>query len=335
MAIEWQLQDLVLALKFSWKISRNTSDEKHNFIVCAQQDAILTQSEVAFNTRYGENLALIQKQFENFQEQFRSEHKSIISLNDFQKFLDSLHMASSLRFGIESAYIHLQSRLQGVPVWQFLNCAEPKAVISSFSLPILEKKEMENFLLTHNLHRFQVLKIKLGKEDAAERVNHLLQIYQGKIRIDANEAWESAEQVLKICSQIKDIKRIEFIEQPLPANNETEAKILFLKSPIEIFADEALTCHSLNNDMAQMYHGINVKLMKAGGYMKALEQLRRAKALGMKRMLGCMIESSMGIWAAMQISSEAEYFDLDGFLIVKEESFELVTEENSYLRIHS
>ncbi len=331
--LEWHIEDLILPLKFSWKISRNTSDEKHNLIVAVKKDSIIAQSEIAFNIRYGESLETTKAGFLEFQAKYREVFTKIKTDDDFFVFLQSLNLHKSLSFAIESAYTHLQARLQGQKVWQYLKCPEPKKIITSFSLPILEREQIAKFITDYNLSRFQVLKLKLGKEMAAEKINELLSLYPGKLRIDANEAWQSADEVLKIISKIKDISKIEFIEQPLPATETEEAKKLFSQSPVMIFADEAITNSELDPQLARMYHGINVKLMKAGGYQMALKQLRQAKALGMQRMLGCMIESSMGIWSAMQITGEAEYYDLDGFLIIKEDSFSLVNEENGYLSI--
>jgi glutamate racemase len=75
------------------------------------------------------------------------------------------------------------------------------------------------------------------------------------------------------------------------------------------------------------FHGINVKLMKTGSLSRAVEMLRLARAAGLKTMIGCMVETSVGISAAMELESLADYMDLDGFMLLQEEPFRLVEEK--------
>ena len=94
-----------------------------------------------------------------------------------------------------------------------------------------------------------------------------------------------------------------------------------------IFADESVQDGRIIDDFQLGFHGINVKLSKAGGYYKAQRQLKEARELGLKTMLGCMVESSLGISCAMNIAHGVDYFDLDGFLLLKEDPMKLVYEE--------
>ena len=94
-----------------------------------------------------------------------------------------------------------------------------------------------------------------------------------------------------------------------------------------LVADESVTDTADFAEIAHQFHGVNVKLMKAGGFRRGIELLRATRAHGMLPMLGCMVETSVGIGAALQISALAEVHDLDGFLILKDEPFGLVGEE--------
>ena len=124
---------------------------------------------------------------------------------------------------------------------------------------------------------------------------------------------------------------IQFVEQPMPASMKDEYIYLRKKSPIEIIADESVETVADFNELSKMFHGINVKLMKASGYGNAIDLLKSAKSYKMKTMIGCMIESSLAIYSALNITSLVDYIDLDGSLLVANEPFGLITESDGLL----
>jgi len=125
--------------------------------------------------------------------------------------------------------------------------------------------------------------------------------------------------------------KIEFIEQPMPATMTDESAYLKKYSPFPLFADESVTDEAEFGHLKKMFDGINVKLMKAGGYLNALRLLKEAKANGMKTMIGCMVETTLAISSGLHLCSLADYADLDSFLVVKNEPFNLVKEEKGML----
>jgi glutamate racemase len=173
-----------------------------------------------------------------------------------------------------------------------------------------------------------VLKVKINKENGFELCKEVLRLTDVPLRIDANEAFESTSEVLKFLNFFPDLSRIEFLEQPLPAHMHEEAISLKKYSPVMLMADESVTKEEINSYYIERFHGVNIKLMKSGGYLKGLKQIRQAKILGLKTMLGCMIETSLGISSALNISSGVDYLDLDGFLLIKKDPFNILTEEN-------
>jgi glutamate racemase len=326
--MKWSLEEIELPLKFNWKLSRSETQIKHNFIVRLQVDELTTCGEVAFNTRYEESRERILKEFDEFSRDFPDD---VDSVEDVMKFCSSRDFCKSLRFGVESAFVHYMALATDRSVPELLGVPFMSSAPTSFSLPILDISDIEDFILDHDLKRFDVLKVKVNKESALSTVETVFNAFSGKIRIDGNECWESAQEVLEFIGAISDLGRIEFLEQPIRSDCHNEAKKLRDLSPILLMADESLTSQDVTEYYAERFHAVNVKLMKAGSYMKAVLQLRQARELGLKTMVGCMIETSLGISSALNISYGTDFLDLDGCLLLKEDPFKLILEENGKL----
>lgn len=321
----WSLKEIELPLKFTWNISRNSSDIKRNFIVEVKNGNFVGVGEVAFNVRYGESRELIIEKFEEFKNE--AANADFNGIESVVGFLDRLDLPQSLKFGIESSFVHYVAKLSGKTVPQLLCLNTISSVKTSFSIPIMEVGKIENFFIENNLSRFQVLKVKVNKDNAAELCKEVLRISNVPLRIDANEAFMNTTEVLNFLNMFPDNNRIEFLEQPLPASHHEEAIELKKHSPVILIADESVTKEDITDYYVDRFHGVNIKLMKSGGYLKGIKQLRQAKILGLKTMLGCMVETSLGISSALNIASGVDYLDLDGFLLLKEDPYKILTEE--------
>jgi L-alanine-DL-glutamate epimerase-like enolase superfamily enzyme len=170
---------------------------------------------------------------------------------------------------------------------------------------------------------FQLLKLKLGGPDDEGALRALREAAPEKtICVDANEGWRDRAHALRMIEWLAADPRVSFVEQPLPAGAPAaDHRWLFERSPLPLFADES--CHRAADvpRLAACYHGVNVKLMKTGGPVGALRTLRQAKALGLRTMLGCMIESSLGIAAAFHLSALADHLDLDSHVLLVNDRF--------------
>ncbi|MEJ7665812.1 MAG: enolase C-terminal domain-like protein [Hymenobacter sp.] len=150
--------------------------------------------------------------------------------------------------------------------------------------------------------------------------------------VDGNEAWPDADGVLRFLEAAAAVPGLQmrFLEQPLPAALAADYRYLRPRTSVPLLlADESVTDEADFAEIARQFHGVNVKLMKAGGYQRGIELLRQTRAHGLLPMLGCMVETSLGIWSALQISALADVHDLDGILIVRDEPFGLVREEEA------
>ncbi len=160
-----------------------------------------------------------------------------------------------------------------------------------------------------------IYKIKLGTEHDVEIVSELRKITDSVFRIDANCAW-TVEETLKNAIKLKELD-VEFIEQPLHVDDWDGMKTLKEKSELPIIADESCQRFEDVEKCAEVFHGINIKLMKCGGLTPALKMISKARELGLKVMAGCMAESTIGISNLVQIAPLIDYIDADGAMLLK------------------
>ena len=166
--------------------------------------------------------------------------------------------------------------------------------------------------------RYKRLKLKLGGRDGldVERVRAVRAVADVPLQFDVNEAW-SLDEALEYLPQMSELG-VEYAEQPLVAGDPGGAE-LKRRSPIPIYVDE--DCHTLADvaACAERAHGINIKLAKSGGIREGVRMAHAARALGLGVMLGCMVESGLGISAGCQMASLCDHVDLDGNLLLAED----------------
>lgn len=326
--INWQIEAIRLELKYTWKLSRNATTFKINNIITVSDSGYTGKGEVAPNIRYNETPESMLSEFERFAQ---AAPEKITSLHELTELLNSLNLPNALRFGIESAYIHYTCAKTGITVTDFLGIQPPAQLYTSFSLPIMPADEVAVFYRTHNLARFKRLKLKVNAEYAHELLQALTVVTAQPLIIDANEGWKDPEELLSFLHELKAYN-IDIIEQPMPAGMDAEYTHVKKNSPFLLIADESVCDHADFETLQHQFHGINMKLMKAGGYINGLRLLNEARKYNMHTMVGCMIETSLGISSAMNLCNEVEFVDLDGFMIVKDEPFKLIKETNGELR---
>ncbi len=162
-----------------------------------------------------------------------------------------------------------------------------------------------------------IYKIKLGTDNDIEIIEALRKNTDSIFRIDANAAWEAREALekIKILAQLG----VEFIEQPLAKEDWEGMKFLFENSPLPLIADESCVSEHEVEKCKGYFHGINIKLTKCSGITPALRMIKNARALGMKVMVGCMNESSVGTGAIAQLLPLLDYVDMDGPLLLEDD----------------
>jgi L-alanine-DL-glutamate epimerase-like enolase superfamily enzyme len=307
-----------LDLKVNWKLSRNQTTFKENFIVHLENEQGHFLSEIAPNIRYGESVDSIQQQFAEW-----------LKLTDFSvASLDHMKLHHSLRFGLESVLLKHEAKKNQQTLSQYLGLPAPVKVATSFSMPITAIHEIKDYLAP--LARFQSLKIKVDAESGEEMLQEIKKYTSAKLRVDANEGWKDFDQFLKFQATLAGMN-IELIEQPFPSSMVAEYQALKKVTPYKLLADESIEDVGDFSQLANQFHAVNIKLMKTGSLLKARDLILEAKKHGMSSMMGCMIETSIGISYGMLFGAMVEYVDLDGFLLVKDEPFSLVEERDGII----
>jgi L-Ala-D/L-Glu epimerase len=321
--LQWSIEEKALKLRYNWKISRNESTEKCNFFVRVTDGRFTGVGEVAPNVRYGESPELIRKQFDDFiHNQFDAKESG--------PGFNNLSVCNSLRFGIESAFVHFEADKSGKKVFEYLNLRQPGPVATSYTIPIMEPGKVKEFIDDLDLGRFGTLKLKVNAENAVDLTKELARQYEGIIVADANEAFRDPDSVMNFFESVRKIN-FGFLEQPFSSGLIDEGIYLKKISPYEIIADESVTDDPDLDLIARQFHGANMKLMKAGGYYNGIRILKEVKKLGLKTMIGCMVETSLGISSALNLASLCDYADLDGCFIIERDPFNLVKEKTGKL----
>ena len=218
------------------------------------------------------------------------------------------------RSAVDSALHDLQGKLTGLPVHKLLGLRRAGPP-TSWTIWLGDPDDMARRTDKIAPRGFKRLKLKLGGRDGldVERVRAVRSVTALPLQCDVNEAW-TLDEALEAIPQID----VEYCEQPLVAGD-PDGPELKRRSPVPIYVDE--DCHTLADvaACAERAHGVNIKLAKSGGIREAVRMVAAARALGLGVMLGCMIESGLGIAAGVHIASLMDHVDLDGNLLLADD----------------
>jgi len=306
-----------LLLKHTWTISRNSSDFKDNVFVRVERDGVVGWGEAAPNVRYNQSaeqtIAAIEKA------------RSLIEAGDWLHYVDlraqwerAIPDQSCACAALDIAILDWVGRKLNAPLYRLFGLDASKTPVTTFSIGIDTPEVIK--AKVKEAKDFPVLKIKVGTENDAQIVAAVREATDRPLRVDANEGWRNKEQALEKIQWLQKMG-VELIEQPLPAAMIDETAWLRERVSIPIIADEAVKRAGDIPKLAGAYDGINIKLMKAGGVQEAIRMIHVARAVGLRIMLGCMIESSVAIAAAAHISPLVDYADLDGNLLISNDPF--------------
>ncbi|HEV8481451.1 MAG TPA: dipeptide epimerase [Candidatus Eisenbacteria bacterium] len=219
--------------------------------------------------------------------------------------------------GIECALWDLCGQEAGQPVWRLLGVDPARMPISSLTLGLADWPTMEKKL--DEAREFPVLKIKVGGEDDLETVRKIRARTRQRLTVDANAAW-TVEQALELIPRLADLG-VEFVEQPLAIEDLEGFTRLHELSLLPIYADESIGTAA---DVIRFQHaidGVNLKLAKSGGIAEGWRVIATARACGLAVMIGCMIESSLGITSAAHLAPLVDHLDLDGHWLLADDPF--------------
>jgi len=222
------------------------------------------------------------------------------------------------RVAISAALHDLVGKKLGVPVWKLWGLDPYAAPASSFTIGIDEVEVMREKV--REAAGYSILKIKVGTPRDEEILRMIRDEAPEKtIRVDANTGWTAKEAIRRI--PMLEEFGVEFVEQPLPGKDVEGLRLVRKHSRLPIIADESCETASDVAKLVGAVDGVNIKLAKCGSLREALRIVHAARAHGMSVMLGCMIESTVGIAAAIQLTPLVDYVDLDGAALLADDPF--------------
>jgi L-Ala-D/L-Glu epimerase len=296
-----------LPLAEPFVIARNTTEVAEVVWVELEHDGEQGYGEAAPVDRYDESAETALAYLEEAADSLGDDP---LALDEIMSRLPEREFAA--RAAVDGALHDLNGKLTGLPVWRLLGLRR-SGPPTSWTIGLGDPDEMAR--KAERSTGFTGLKLKLGGKDGldVDRVAAVRTVWAGPIRVDVNEGWNKDE-ALDSLRQLAELG-VEYCEQPLPAGDPAGRR-LTEQSSLPIYLDE--DCHALRDvsDCAQRSDGINIKLAKSGGIREAVRMVHAARALGLGVMLGCMVESGLGIAACASIASLFDHADLDGNLLL-------------------
>ncbi|HEX2045048.1 MAG TPA: dipeptide epimerase [Gaiellaceae bacterium] len=308
-----------LRLAEPFTISRSTSVEEKVVWVAIRHGEHTGFGEAQPQDHYGETVADA--------EAFLGEARGLVGNDPFAleaigSRLAELPGNAATKAAVDAALHDLCGKLVGQPVWRLLGLS-PGGPPTSWTVWLGDPDDMAR-RAERVAGRFRRLKLKLGGRDGldVERVRAVRGVTDVPLQVDVNEYWD-VDEALENVRELETLG-VQYVEQPLPAGDPGGER-LKRESPLPVYVDE--DCHTLADVpvCAQRAHGVNIKLAKSGGIREAVRMAHAARALGLGVMLGCMIESGLGIAAACQVASLCDHVDLDGNLLLAEDPWPGVT----------
>jgi L-alanine-DL-glutamate epimerase-like enolase superfamily enzyme len=309
--VEVRAEIVRLHLAETFRISRETQDWADVVHVEIRHDGVVGRGEAAPIERYDESAASALA--------FVEEHGHLVgddpfALEEVGHALAEVGREQAAKSALDAALHDLQGKLLGVPVNRLLGLPR-HGPPTSWTVWLGDPDDMAR-RAEAAAPRFRRLKLKLGGGDGldVERVRAVRSVTELPLQVDVNEGW-SADEALGACQELEALD-VQYIEQPLVAADPGGVE-LRRRSRIPIYVDE--DCHTLTDVLpcSEIAHGINIKLAKSGGIREAIRMAHAARALGLGVMLGCMIESGLGIAAGCAVAPLCDHVDLDGNLLLR------------------
>ena len=324
-----RLHRLQLPLEFAFTIARGSITTQPSLVVELEHDGRSGFGESTANSYYGHTLDSMSASLlacRDEIESFEFGHPAEL----WQRLKTPLAADSFALSAIDLAAWDLAGKLTNRRTHELLDLKWGDVPDSSYTIGIDAIDKMIAKLRTRP--DWSIYKVKLGTDRDVEIIRALREVTSAVLRVDANCGW-TADETIANSRELKSLG-VEFIEQPLPADAPMEdQRRVHNESELPIIADESCLVESDVAKCADLFHGVNVKLCKCGGLTPAVRMLRQARELGLKTMVGCMVESSVGISGAAQLLPLLDYADLDGAVLLSKDPASGVSIENGRVKI--
>lgn len=304
------LKQYQLELKHTFSISRESRDFQDTLIVCLSHNGKTGYGEATSNPYYNITMESMTAEIHGIQKKI--EAFELTSPEAFHDFLTNERLSNFSICALDLAANDLYGKLKEQPLYRIWGYSTEKYPITNYTIGIATIEKMVEKM---EEKPWPLYKIKLGTNHDVAIVKALREHTDATFRVDANCAW-TPEETIANSFELKKLG-VEFIEQPLKADNLEGMKKVMAESALPVIADESCIVESDVEKCEGHFHGINIKLTKCGGLTPARRMIKKAKTLGLKVMVGCMTESTVGISAIAQLLPQLDYVDMDGAMLLK------------------
>ncbi len=275
-----------------------------------------------------------QQSVSDFIKIFAAQNGNLTTCVDWRNALlhDTSHNMAA-RAALDMALWQLQAQLENKTVSELLGIESAKFPYGTYTIGVCPIEEMRQKIAEANAKGFAIFKIKLdGRQDEAMIANYK-QLCSKPFAVDVNQGWKSIEEAREKINWLKEEGCL-LVEQPLDKDAWNDMQQLNQHSVLPLYADEACQRLADLDKVAQCFDGVNIKLMKCGGITEAYQMILKARQLGLKVLIGCMSESSVGCTAAAALTPLADYADLDGPYLIANDPFEGMKIEEGRIALH-
>ncbi|SEG14575.1 dipeptide epimerase [Flavobacterium urumqiense] len=311
--MELILREYNLKLKHTFTISRKSIDFQPSIIVELKNDGFSGFGEATSNPYYKTTVPVMMQDLEKIRSII--ENTTDETPEEFwAKIHPHLKEDMFALCALDMAYTDLYARKKGKKLYELWNYTTDKNPLTDYTIGI---GSIEKMVSKMKELPWPIYKIKLGTKEDIAIVKELRKHTNAIFRIDANCGW-GVEETINNAIELKKLG-VEFLEQPMKADNWEGHKEVYKHSVLPIIADESCI---IEEDVAKChkhFHGVNVKLMKCGGLTPGRRMIEEAKKFGLKTMVGCMTESTVGISAIAHLLPQLDYVDMDGALLLAED----------------
>jgi L-alanine-DL-glutamate epimerase-like enolase superfamily enzyme len=306
-----------LNLKHPWTTTMSSSEYRDNLHLIYRRDGITGLGEGAPIVRYSESAETARRAVESV--------APFVGSADPWQFDKLMRQVSERIKGeyagkaaLDIALLDWIGKKLGVPLYRYFGLDPQDAPMTTFSIGI-DTPEVTRAKV-REAEQFPILKIKVGLRTDEATIEAVRSVTRKRLRVDANEGWKDRDEAVRKINWLES-QGVDFVEQPMPAAMLEETRWVRSRVHIPIIADEACLHPGDIPRLADSFDGVNIKLMKCGGMLEAMRMIQIAKSLSLKTMLGCMIESSIGVTAAAHLSPLVDYADLDGNLLIANDPY--------------
>jgi L-alanine-DL-glutamate epimerase-like enolase superfamily enzyme len=306
-----------LHFKHPFKIAHGTRSSTPIVITELEQDGLVGYGEACMPPYLGESHETVLAFLKKAAPLLLSADP--LQIEPIMKAVDALAPGNTAaKAAIDIALHDLKGKLLNKACWKMMDLDKTGTPFTTFTLG-MDTPEMLATKIKE-AESYKTLKVKLNGDQDKSIIQTIRDHTDKPLAIDVNQGWKSKEAALEMIEWLA-CKNVLFVEQPLRKDNLEDAHWLYERSPLPLFADESVQRYTDIIRVKDCFHGINIKLMKCTGMLEAYQMILRAREYQLKVLIGCMSETSCAISAAAQFTPLADYADLDGCLLIKNDLF--------------